>query len=858
MSDVTITAQRPTSGVNGSSTWTNIANAYDNSLTTYASRAISSSVTAPWIDFTFDLSSVAAEIGGAAVSAVTGATVTIRAGAANASRANLCAGAMAASAPTLNTATSLGSLTTTATDYTSALTTDDMSLIRDAVSGAIVVPAPTSGFFVTDDGTNIIISFKGTLTISKCMFLINADGNTATGYNYDGTNMGYDYYVDWSSATKCRLYQYTGTAGSSTWSWSQISSFTPVAHTNTTAESSVTIPFSTLGITIGSSVNCFCQYNSATDYFYTRQIGAVDAYSVHFPVGASRVSSSTTAYIYDVAISFTLTLEAVDSDLTLFYWVKPTGGAIASTEISKIIYVDKSGVERIDPRIYENEFMIWDGEGTIGDNVGGGGDSGGGDSGGGDSGGGDSGGGDSGGGDSGGGDSGGGDSGGGDSGDIAITTTYSFTEDFSDFCNPWRGWYRMYEDSAPSTSSLTSMYNNFNPLLLWELTLPSSGTPSTSTLSTTLSRCRSGGIGVMFRAAYDWSGASKPEPTSISTLLSHIDSVAAVLAPYEDIILSVHAGMFGPWGEWHTSYYDGSSGSGTGLPSQTYREQVITEWMNTLPASIPINLRRPRYMRDATGWTATQNADTAYTNTRQGRIAYHNDGYLYSSTDAGTFDSLKGANNETAYNATQERAWVPNHTLYTPFSVELFDDPGGNTLNQAPAAGTRMALDHVNNIHSEYDTDVLNLWVADTTTYPNFATAYKAFGAMMGYRFRLTSAGFGVSGNTLRCQLNLRNDGWGNLTKQQEIALVLKRDGYTDVELPISDDPRFWECGTAFTKDYYLTLPSGIASGTWAAYLRIRPAFSTLYTIYKFYIRLANTGVWSSTTGLNALGNITI
>ena len=133
-------------------------------------------------------------------------------------------------------------------------------------------------------------------------------------------------------------------------------------------------------------------------------------------------------------------------------------------------------------------------------------------------------------------------------------------------------------------------------------------------LDNVLKMARNQGIRVVFRAAYDFDGRYK-DPDSLERVYSHIKQIAPIINKNKACILCVQAGFLGPWGEWHsTKFVEGVNGVKD-------RNSVLETLLVELDESIEINLRRPRFIRDA------MDAGISIK-----RIGFHNDGLLSTSS----------------------------------------------------------------------------------------------------------------------------------------------------------------------------------------------------------------------------------
>jgi hypothetical protein len=117
--------------------------------------------------------------------------------------------------------------------------------------------------------------------------------------------------------------------------------------------------------------------------------------------------------------------------------------------------------------------------------------------------------------------------------------------------------------------------------------------------------------------------------------------------------------MLGPWGEWHGSTHGDT-------PSLEARNAVVDAWLNGLPESVFIQIRRPRFIREMYPF-----ADDP----RLGRVGWHNDAMLALPADMGTYDAQ-------GWSRAKELAWSNNQARKTPFGGETVSISEGTPPQQ--------------------------------------------------------------------------------------------------------------------------------------------------------------------------------
>ncbi|MCS7011986.1 MAG: DUF4874 domain-containing protein, partial [Anaerolineales bacterium] len=166
---------------------------------------------------------------------------------------------------------------------------------------------------------------------------------------------------------------------------------------------------------------------------------------------------------------------------------------------------------------------------------------------------------------------------------------------------------------------------------------------------------RQGGVKIVLRFSYNFGPYPNSEPdASLEQILRHIEQLTPVLQKNADVIAWLHAGFIGAWGEWHSSTH--------GLDRDPNAKRAILEALaKALPPDRFILLRYPPDLMAISPEPLT--AQQAFQNTLQARLGFHNDCFLSSDTDVGTYSA--GANSRE--NALR---YLSQLTQFTPASGE--------------------------------------------------------------------------------------------------------------------------------------------------------------------------------------------
>jgi hypothetical protein len=406
-----------------------------------------------------------------------------------------------------------------------------------------------------------------------------------------------------------------------------------------------------------------------------------------------------------------------------------------------------------------------------------------------------------------------------------LAQTVTYTENAAIIANPERGMY--YHTETHSTGySLLNQTSLVNLRTVDKITLilrvfylenyKNSTIPAgyLTNMQTDFTRARNAGIKVIVRFAYNDSSSQTDAPKAI--VLQHIAQLLTVLNTNSDVILCVQQGFIGSWGE---GYYTTNFGNNGVLTAQNIadRNEVLQAELDNFTSFLQV--RTPLFKQRFTGSTTPVNAYDV------SRIGHHNDSFLSSNSEQGTYSG----NNA---NILLERAYVAQETQFTPM---------GGEGNEFPTAFTNNVLADMNTYNYTYFNSVgyasglINDWDSK-----GWLTEIKN---RLGYRFILDNSTFTVSGSSLSVTLNMRNTGFARMFREREVFLVL-RDGATTILAHFTTDIRTWE--GSFTLNQTFTVPDG----NYEAFLYMP---DSELSSPSYAVQLANNGLWEASTGYNRL-----
>jgi hypothetical protein len=433
---------------------------------------------------------------------------------------------------------------------------------------------------------------------------------------------------------------------------------------------------------------------------------------------------------------------------------------------------------------------------------------------------------------------------------LASDAVAAFAPSDSNFPNPDRGFYiqrfsrypenptwawidetdfRRARDSGMSVVRVYNMLSDFRDRPISQ--------PALDTITRVFTTARAAGLRVIPRFAYNFGDA--PD-APVSTVLQHIDQLGPVLRANADVIAFIEAGFIGFWGEWHSST-NGLIGPGQQVNANT--RAILERELAAFPASRMLAVRTPWQKRQLLG-SAPLTPQEAFSGSPRARVGAHNDCFLASNTDWGTYSS------EEPRVIDEEKTFLNADNRYLP--------QGGETCNDAadaqPYIGCPNALVDLVRIrfsvlNSEYHEGVNQRW-RNEGCMPEVQRR-------LGYRLRLESAGVSLAaraGGRFRFVWSIRNDGFAAPYNPREVVLILRHDqSGVEARLPLPHDPRRWLPGTLTQFDDTLRAPPSLPTGSYRVLLHLPDPASSLATRPEYAIRLDNAGLWDPATGTHRL-----
>jgi len=412
-----------------------------------------------------------------------------------------------------------------------------------------------------------------------------------------------------------------------------------------------------------------------------------------------------------------------------------------------------------------------------------------------------------------------------------------YTKSSDKFPNPERGFYKHEEGSNPLSLTTLKGYRNDNISLILRMFYLSDFKDKKISdeylqfINTDLSTIRKARLKAVLRFAYSHSIDETDAPLNI--ILDHLDQLKPYLEENKDVIAVLQAGFIGSWGEW---YYTTNN-----LNNVASRKAVLDKLLEVLPEGRCVQVRTPNYKIEYVGSNVALTTTEAFSDRTKARIGFHNDAFLASVDDYGTYDDID-----------KEKAYLNEEGLYVPIGGETCP-PDGVEAADCSKAQSEMRYLRWSYLNQDYYKPVLDNWVNQG--------GMEDIIKNLGYRFYIQQAEYSSNnapGSELLLNLNIQNEGYAAPFNPRGCELILvSSDGNNKYVAKLENDPRTWLPYKLTKLQLKVSLPANITDGNYKLYLNLPDAEVTLHDMPEYSIRMANNNCWNSTNGYNDL-NITI
>ena len=430
----------------------------------------------------------------------------------------------------------------------------------------------------------------------------------------------------------------------------------------------------------------------------------------------------------------------------------------------------------------------------------------------------------------------------------AVDTSVTYSGSSASIANPERGFYSHRGDCNRDPYDATTLAGHRTDeqrslvmciFYLAEFKTSPISAARLAWFDTQAATVRRAGVKMVVRFAYTKSETGDDAP--VSRVLAHIDQLAPHLRSNSDVIDVVQSGFVGAWGEGYYTQHFGNLGNLTAT-DWTNRKAVIDRLLTAVPSTRMVQVRKPTVKQRFYG-AAPVTASQAFGATALARVGHHNDCFLASRTDYGTY-----------HDPVTEYPYLEADSRYVVVGGETCKH--NPPRSECPTALSELSKFHYSYLNRDYRAEVLTSWAN--------GGCLAAVGQRLGYRYALTSGTYPSSvtrGTSMSLRFGVRNTGFAAAHNLRPVYLVLRNTGTGALtRLRLKTDPRRWAPGSTTGVAEGVAIPTTMAAGRYELLLSLPDAASTLRTRRDYAIRLANGGgVWESGTGLNRLlANVTV
>lgn len=352
---------------------------------------------------------------------------------------------------------------------------------------------------------------------------------------------------------------------------------------------------------------------------------------------------------------------------------------------------------------------------------------------------------------------------------------------------------------------------------------------------------RDGGCKCVLRFAYCDSDAesAKPWDAEESVTMQHIAQLKPIFREFGDVIYVLQAGFVGVWGEWY--YTDHHVFQPKTAEDYKPRRRIVEALLDAMPENRMVAVRTPlaTMMCFDLGAADSITRGTGHDRSVRSRLAGHNDCFLASGNDVGTFN-----------NKAERELWM-NDTQYVSMGGETC---GVSSFCSCSNSLSDMEKYHWSYLNISYHQGVIKGWKDDD--------CFDEIECRLGYRLVLTDASFPEevkAGEKFGATIRLKNIGFAAPINPRGAELVFAADEDTSElhTVALSDDPRLWFGGETHTIEASFETPALKAGKRYTLYLNLPDKAETLRGNPLFSIRTANEGTWNQSLGMNRLYTFT-
>jgi len=473
----------------------------------------------------------------------------------------------------------------------------------------------------------------------------------------------------------------------------------------------------------------------------------------------------------------------------------------------------------------------------------------------------------------------------------------TYVESNADFPNPERGFYRYSETRASNftllnadelksyrtlqtiTGATYQMYSTlvFRYYILDNITATAIPASFLSNMEKDFAAARTAGVKLIPRFVYTVTQTAGNCPEGFicppyrdapkNVILNHITQLKPALQANADVIACVQLGFIGTWGEQYYSDFFGDAstngGQGNKLLDRNWldRAEVLRAMLDAVPSDRMVQVRYPqikqRFLHGVNApVTAAPLTDAlGFTTSDDARIGFHNDCFLASSNDFGTYEDYGNSSTPRTSDGSVVnilRSFMESDSKYVAVGGETCSDAysPSNDCEPAGKAQAEFAAMHYSYLNAHYNNEVNNDWQT--------GGCMDNIKKNLGYRFVLQSAVLPdnvVRGTSMNIVLNLKNAGYASPFNKRTAKLVLRNKQTGELKsFDLAADVRKWFSGSNKIEES-IRIPADLSAGEYEMLLNLPDEYASLAGKPEYSIRLANNDVWEESTGYNKLNH---
>lgn len=338
-------------------------------------------------------------------------------------------------------------------------------------------------------------------------------------------------------------------------------------------------------------------------------------------------------------------------------------------------------------------------------------------------------------------------------------------------------------------------------------------------LRNALETAEESGKAIIFRAAYGFK-SDVTEPDNLQTISLHIQQISEVLNKFAGNIVVVQAGMYGAYGEWHSSIYLEKHEE----DAKENRLFLLQQWEKYLDHQIKVAVRRPRFIREA-----------SEKGVLKARLGLHNDALLSTDSDMGTYD-------DPEMDRESELIWSSNELEELINGGEM---PTPGVYSKPENAHSEFQKLHLTYLNLKYNEEILNQWEeteflsSNAKNYIGDHLGYRLYISGIEYRKPVLNLKSFLSG--IQMEVELCNSGYAPLGRQYKVYTVIKSEG-TVIRQTVNLE-EIYSASNGEKVKFVLKIPKEVAARDGEFLVGIKLALESEETNSEACVELANENI---------------